>query len=71
MEQRQETIGYTYRLKMKYLEIGIKTKSETSELVADLLTELTGEGVCIYDKNDLSGTMRRKPLSTHTERKSR
>lgn len=39
---------------MKYLEIGIKTKSETSELVADLLTELTGEGVCIYDKNDLS-----------------
>ena len=39
---------------MKYLEIGIKTKSETCELVADLLTELTGEGVCIYDKNDLS-----------------
>ncbi len=38
---------------MKYVEIKIKTNTFGSELLAEVLEELTGEGVSIYDKKDL------------------
>ncbi len=37
---------------MKYTEIAVSTTEAASEVVADVLTELTGEGVAVYDKND-------------------
>lgn len=37
---------------MKYTEIAINTTEFASEVVADILTELTGEGVAVYDKTD-------------------
>lgn len=37
---------------MKYTEIAVSTTTEASDIVADILTELTGEGVAIYDKQD-------------------
>ncbi|MEG1706940.1 MAG: 50S ribosomal protein L11 methyltransferase [Clostridia bacterium] len=39
---------------MIFNEIAISTTTEASELVADILESVTGEGVCIYDKNDLN-----------------
>lgn len=39
---------------MKIIEICVKTTTEGSEIVADILMELTNEGVSIYDKNDLN-----------------
>ena len=36
---------------MKYLEIAVSTNEFASELVAEFLSELTGEGVAIYSKN--------------------
>ena len=39
---------------MKYIEISVKTTTFGSELVADILEELTEDGVSIYDKNDLN-----------------
>jgi len=38
---------------MKYTEIKIKTTTIGSEILADFLEEITGEGVSIYDKSDL------------------
>ena len=40
---------------MKYLEIAVSTNDFASELVAEFLSELTGEGVAIYSKNDFMG----------------
>lgn len=37
---------------MKYLEIAVSTNEFASEIVAEFLSELTGEGVAIYSKND-------------------
>lgn len=37
---------------MKYTEIAVSTTEAASEIVADILTELTGEGVAVYDKKD-------------------
>ena len=37
---------------MKYIEIAVSTSHSGSELVADILSELTDEGVAIYDKQD-------------------
>ncbi len=39
---------------MDYLEIAVKTTTFGSELVADILEEITGDGVNITDKNDLN-----------------
>ncbi|MEG1710593.1 MAG: 50S ribosomal protein L11 methyltransferase [Clostridia bacterium] len=39
---------------MEYIEISVKTTTFGSDLVADIFQELTGEGVSIYDKNDLN-----------------
>lgn len=39
---------------MKYIEIAVCTTSEAGELIGDLLTQLTGEGVAIYDKADFA-----------------
>lgn len=38
---------------MKYTEIKIKTTTLGSEILGDVLQELTGEGVSVYDKKDL------------------
>ena len=37
---------------MKYTEIAVSTTEAAAEIVADILTELTGEGVAVYDKKD-------------------
>lgn len=37
---------------MKYTEIAVNTTEAAAELVADILTDLTGEGVAVYDKKD-------------------
>ncbi|MDE7337510.1 MAG: 50S ribosomal protein L11 methyltransferase [Clostridia bacterium] len=39
---------------MKYYEVTVDTTSETSELVAEILTEAGSAGIGIYDKNDLA-----------------
>ena len=40
---------------MKYIEIAVSTNEFASEIVAEFLSELTGEGVAIYSKNDFLG----------------
>ena len=40
---------------MKYYELTIDTSSDTSELVAEILTELGSNGIGIYDNRDLLG----------------
>jgi len=37
---------------MNYIEIAVNTNEFASEIVADILSELTGEGVAIYSKTD-------------------
>lgn len=38
---------------MDYTEISVKTTSEAAELVACFMQEVSADGVCIYDRNDL------------------
>ena len=40
---------------MKYIEIAVSTNEIASEIVADFLSDLTGEGVAIYSKTDFLG----------------
>ncbi|HPG92092.1 MAG TPA: 50S ribosomal protein L11 methyltransferase [Clostridia bacterium] len=39
---------------MKYYEITVTTNHQNSDIVADIMNEITGDGVCIVDREDLA-----------------
>lgn len=39
---------------MKYCEITVKTEHKDAEIIADVMNEITGDGVCVVDRQDLA-----------------